>query len=330
MTLAVLRSPAEWAAHFGDVARRSVVTVGNFDGVHLGHQEILRRVVERAHRDNAIAAVVTFDPHPLRVLRPADAPQLLLTIDQRLAAFEAAGIDAALVLPFDAALAKLTPEEFARRILVDTTRARAVLVGENFRFGHKQAGDVAQLRRFGNSWGFDVESIEPVFWRGLLVSSTTIRNAIVAGKLIRAGRLLGRPFALAGEIRTGTGLGRKYVVPTLNLQTPQRLLPHIGVYATETIVGGELYRSVSNVGLRPTFDGSGVTIESYLFVFNEERTSGPLEVRFWHRLRDEIKFSGPQALRAQIERDAARAQRYFRIFDSAHRKSKNAANRPTR
>jgi riboflavin kinase/FMN adenylyltransferase len=320
MTLAVLRSPAEWAERFGAAPRRAVITVGNFDGVHLGHQEILRRVVARARRDDACATVVTFDPHPLRVLRPADAPQLLMTVEQRLAAFATAGIDAALVLHFDAALAKLSPEEFARQILVETAHACAVLVGENFRFGHKQAGDVAQLRRFGQTWGFEVECIQPVVWRGIAVSSTAVRNSIVNGDLIRAGRLLGRPYALAGEIRPGSGLGRKYVVPTLNLDTPQRLLPKIGVYATETTVGGQLYRSVSNVGLRPTFDGSGVTIESYLFDFNEERTSGPIEVRFWRRLRDEMKFSGPVELRAQIERDAARARRFFRLLDTFHGK----------
>ncbi|MFZ0736637.1 MAG: bifunctional riboflavin kinase/FAD synthetase [Candidatus Acidiferrales bacterium] len=324
MTLAIFHSPAEWSARFGAGGKRTVVTVGNFDGVHRGHQEILRRVAERARAEGALAAVVTFDPHPLRVLRPADAPQMLLTVAQRLAAFDAAKMDAALVLKFDAALAQLSAEDFVRQILVETLRANAILVGETFRFGHRQAGNVALLRKFGATWNFAVECIEPVVCRGIVVSSTTIRNAVREGNLLLAGRLLGRPYALSGEIRTGTGQGRELVVPTLNLQTEQELLPKTGVYATEAVVDGRTYRAVTNVGVRPTFGGKGVTVESYLFDFEREMKHGPLAVRFWARLRDEMKFSGPEALRAQILRDAARAQQFFRLLNRPNLRKQSA------
>ncbi|MGA8073458.1 MAG: bifunctional riboflavin kinase/FAD synthetase [Candidatus Acidiferrales bacterium] len=315
MTLAVLHSPAEWKARFGADARCSAVTIGNFDGVHLGHQEILRRVVERARRESLRATVVTLDPHPLRVLRPNDAPALLATLDQRLAKIEVCGLDAVLVLRFDAELARLSPREFIEQIVIGTLRTRAILVGNNFRFGHRGAGNIVQLRQFGQEFGFEVECIDPVVCRGEVVSSTAIRRAVSEGRLTDALRFLGRPYSLAGAIQPGTGQGRRFVVPTLNLRTAQELLPKTGVYATEVSVKARKYRAVTNVGMRPTFDGKGLTVESFLFDFEEQIASGPLEVSFWARLRDEMKFSGPDALRAQIVRDAERARRFFRLVD---------------
>jgi len=315
MTLAVLHLPAEWQARFGADERGSAVTIGNFDGVHLGHREILRRLVEKARREKLRATVVTFNPHPLRILRPNDAPALLATLDQRLAMLESCGLDATLVLPFDAELARLSAREFVEQIILGTLRTRAILVGNNFRFGHRGAGDVALLRQFGEEFGFEVECIDPVVCRGEVVSSTAIRRAVSEGRLIDAGRFLGRPYSLAGEVQPGTGQGRRFVVPTLNLRTAQELLPKTGVYATEVSVNGRKYRAATNVGMRPTFDGKGPTVESFLFDFDEQIVSGPLEVSFWARLRDEMKFSGPEALRAQIEIDAGRARRFFRLLD---------------
>ncbi len=312
MAMAVLRSPEEWVARFGSPRRGSVVTIGNFDGCHRGHQEILRRVVDRARAMDALGAVLTFFPHPTRVLRPAEAPALIETLDQRLAAIGATGIDAVLVMPFNLELANMSPEDFVRRILLDTMAAQAVLVGGNFRFGHGGAGDIQLLGELGNRWGFTAEIVPPVTENGLVISSTAIRGAIREGRVEDARRMVGRPYALAGEIRTGTGQGRKLVVPTLNLATEQEVLPKNGVYATEATVGGKTYRAATNVGTRPTFDGSGrVTIESYLFDFNETLTSGKLEIRFWQRLRDERKFSGPAELREQVLRDIEQAKEYF-------------------
>lgn len=324
MTLAVARTASEWKERFGGDARASVITIGNFDGVHLGHQEILRQVVERARRENALATVVTFDPHPLKVLRPDDAPSLLSTTDQRLAQIGRAGIDAALVLHFDAELARLSAREFIEEFVVNTLRAKAVFVGGNFRFGHRGAGDVALLRGLGRELGFDVQCIDPVACRGQVVSSTAIRQALAEGRVTDAGRMLGRPFSLAGQIEAGAGLGRRVVVPTLNLRTEQEAKPKIGVYATEISVGGRVYRGVTNVGVRPTFDGQGLSIESFLFDFDGSVATGELEVLFWERLRDEMKFPGPEALRAQILRDTERGRRFFGLLDRQRLKRQSA------
>jgi riboflavin kinase/FMN adenylyltransferase len=311
MALAVANSAAEWVAGFGNPPKGAAVTIGNFDGVHLGHQQILHTVLDRARRTNVLAAVLTFYPHPATVLRPADAPALLETLEQRLAAIGDAGIDAALVVRFDAELANVAAEDFVRRFLLDTMGAQTVLVGGNFRFGHRGAGDVKLLGQLGQRWGFAVEVVPPVVANGVVVSSTAIRAAIRAGDVDEARRMLGRPYALEGEIRSGTGQGRKLVVPTLNLATQQEVLPRNGVYATEAIVEGKTYLAATNVGMRPTFDGARITIESFLFDFSDTLSSGKLEVRFWHRLRDERKFSSPAELREQVLKDIDQGKEYF-------------------
>jgi riboflavin kinase/FMN adenylyltransferase len=308
MALAEVYSTEAWLERFGKTGTRTVVTIGNFDGVHRGHQKILQNVVERARRTGAMAAVLTFFPHPVRVLRPTEAPSLLGTLDQRLAAFDTEGIDAALVVRFDATLAEMTAENFVKRFLVDTMCAEAALVGGNFRFGHQQAGDVKLLEELGARWDFEVEIVLPVIEGGKIISSSAIRQALREGRVEDARRMLGRPYALAGEIRPGTGQGRKLIVPTLNLTTEQEILPKTGVYVTEVEIGGKPYGAATNVGMRPTFDGTRITIESHLFDFNESLTSGDIEVRFLARLRDEQKFSGPDALREQVLNDIESAR----------------------
>jgi riboflavin kinase/FMN adenylyltransferase len=310
MAFLVFNTVEEWVAHFAG-AGRSAVTVGNFDGLHLGHQKILRSVRERARATGQRGAVITFDPHPMRVLRPDQAPFMIQTLSQRLAGFAQLGIDAALVLRFDHALSLVSAEEFIERILVGGLRAGAILVGANFRFGHRGAGDVRLLEESGKRDGFEVEIIPPVEAGGEVVSSTAIRAAIASGNIEGAISLLGRPFSLTGEIRAGAGRGRTILFPTLNLAPEQELLPKLGVYATESAVGGRVYSSVTNVGTRPTFNGSGVTVESHLFGFNENLAGGPMEIRFHARIRDEQKFSGVDALRAQIARDIETARKFF-------------------
>jgi len=304
MALAILRSADEWAAHFGADRKPTAVAIGNFDGLHLGHQAILREVLRRAAAEGWTSAVLTFYPHPPRVLRPAKAPLLLCPLAQRLSGFDAMGLDAALVLQFNQQLSRLGPEDFAQKFLVETLRAKAVFVGENFRFGHKQAGDVNMLRELGARWGFQAFVVPPVMLDREVVSSTAIRQAVAEGRMEDAARLMGRLYSIVGDIRTGTGQGRKLVVPTLNLGTDQELLPKKGVYATETILGDRRFRSATNIGVRPTFDGAtGVTIESHLLDFDEMLTSGRMEVRFRTRLRDEQKFASIEALREQVLKD---------------------------
>jgi riboflavin kinase/FMN adenylyltransferase len=315
MAFQVARSAVEWKTLFaGD--RHAVVSVGNFDGLHIGHQKILHAVVERARREQAIGAAITFDPHPLKVLRPEHAPKLIMTLEQRLAGFARAGLDAALVMHFHEGLARLSAEEFVERVLRETVRARAILVGENFRFGHQQAGNVALLKQLGKRDSFDVQIVEAALIDGMPVSSTAIRRAITEGRVEMADAMLGHSFVLTGAIVPGSGRGSKIVFPTLNLAPEQELLPGIGVYATECILEGKLYRSATNVGMRPTFDGTSLSVESHLFDFSVSQTSEKMEVRFWKRLREERKFSGADALRGQIELDITAAKDFFAAIDA--------------
>jgi len=330
--LRVFTSAAEWAETFGGgrkgltqrtqrkstestehTGRGSVIAIGNFDGIHLGHQRVLAFCIGLAKESGAVATALTFEPPPLKVLRPEAAPPRISTNEQRLEWFGALGVEAAVVLPFTMELAKLAPEDFVDEILVRQLQARAVVVGDNFRFGHKQAGSVKLLRELGMRDGFDVIVHEPVVVDGEIVSSTAIRKFIAEGKVTRAARILGRAFALTGEVVAGTGTGRKFTFPTLNLRAEQELLPARGVYITRTVLEGEpsSHRSVTNVGMRPTFNGTGLTVETHLLDYSGNFSPKRIEVRFWKKLREENKFGGPEELKAQIAKDIARANGFF-------------------
>lgn len=306
-------SAEAWASRFGNCGRTSVLAIGSFDGIHLGHQAILRSVAARARALGAVATALTFDPSPRKVLRPETASPQISTIAQRMAGFRALGLEAAVVLPFNLELSRLAPDEFVEQILLRNLRIKALFVGENFRFGHKQAGDVHLLRKLGAENGFEVVVLPPVICRGEVVSSTLIRKEIAGGGVTRAARLLGRQFVLTGEVISGTGAGQRFTFPTLNLSAEQELLPRRGVYVTRTAWDGSQrsHRSVTNIGTRPTFNGSVLTVETH--VLETQLTSPPkrIELRFWERLRDERKFSGPEELRAQIARDISSANRFF-------------------
>jgi riboflavin kinase/FMN adenylyltransferase len=227
--------------------------------------------------------------------------------------FGVGGLEAAVVMPFTLELARLSPEDFVQEILVRDLQVRAVLVGENFRFGHRQAGDVKLLRELGMRHGFEVAVVPPVVYRGEIVSSTAIRRAISAGDVTHAACLLGRPFVLTGEVVSGTGTGRRFTFPTLNLVPEQELLPARGVYVTRTLLEGESRsrRSVTNIGMRPTFNRSALSVETHLLDYSGEVPGKRIELRFWKHLRDEKKFSGADELRAQIAKDIATADRFF-------------------
>jgi riboflavin kinase / FMN adenylyltransferase len=317
MALAVMHSPEEWAARYTAAGKFSALSIGCFDGLHLGHQEVLRRVVARAREANSVAGVVTFDPHPTRVLRPAEAPLLIATLEQRLEGFERAGVEAALVLQFTRAVAAISAKEFLEYILVEQLGMGAICVGPNFRFGHKQAGDTALLSRDAAEFGYEVEIVPPTLLRGEIVSSTAVRTAVAAGDVSFAAELLGRAFSLTGLIQAGEGRGGAILVPTLNLAPQQELLPKTGVYCTETRVGDKVYRSATNVGFRPTFDGQALSVENHLFGFSEMMAGGAIEVRFWERLRDEKKFASVDELRRQIELDLEATKVFFRKRDAS-------------
>lgn len=306
----IFHSLAEIPATFGPC----VVAIGNFDGVHAGHRQIMGRTVELARANGYRPAVFTFDPHPAQVLAPDRAPKLLMTIDQRLRAMEAEGIEEVLLLPFSLEFAKLTPEEFAEQVLAKTLQARIVLVGEDFRFGYKQAGNAERLSELGRRFGFDLEAVPAIMFRGERISSTAIRKLVEAGKLSRACRLLGAPFALEGEVVRGQGIGSKQTVPTLNLAALNEVLPKTGVYVTRTLDldSGRVWPSITNVGYRPTFDGHGLTIETFLLEPMGDTQPKHIEVSFLAFVREERKFESPEALKARILADVAVANRLHR------------------
>jgi phosphoribosyl 1,2-cyclic phosphate phosphodiesterase len=311
--LSAFSSSQAWASHYATFGHTSVLAIGNFDGIHLGHQAILRATVECARALNAVSTALTFDPSPRKVLRPESAPPRLSTNAQRMEWFNVMGLEAVVVLPFTLDLARLSPGEFVEQILVRDLHVKAVLVGENFRFGHKQGGDVKLLTELGAIHGFDVVIVPPVVYRGEVVSSTIIRREVAEGDVSHAARLLGRPFALTGEVISGTGTGRRFTFPTLNLAAEQELLPARGVYITRSCLEGGTpsHRSVTNVGMRPTFNGSSLNIETHLLDAQLATAPERMEVRFWKRVREEKKFSGPEELRAQIASDIECANHFF-------------------
>jgi phosphoribosyl 1,2-cyclic phosphate phosphodiesterase len=311
--LTVFYSPADWASRFAASKRGSVIAIGNYDGIHLGHQRVLAFAMTRAKDSGAVSTALTFEPPPLKVLRPESAPLRISTNQQRLEWFGALGIEAAVVLPFTPQLASLSPEDFVDEILVRQLQVRAIVVGDNFRFGHRQAGDVKFLRDLGMRYGFEVVVHTPVALNGEIVSSTLIRKQIAEGDVTHAARLLGRPFVLTGELVRGSGTGRKFLFPTLNLKPDQELLPGRGVYITRTVLEDETssHRSVTNIGIRPTFNGSGLTIETHLLDYSGNFAPKDIEIRFWKRLREEKKFASLDDLRLQIVRDISTANKFF-------------------
>jgi riboflavin kinase / FMN adenylyltransferase len=298
----------------GPEARYCAVSIGNFDGVHAGHRRILRRVVELGREHHWTPSVLTFDPHPAKVLAPERAPKLLTSLDERLAYMKSEGIQQAFVLPFNKAFSEQSPDEFARDIVVGRIGAKAVLVGENFRFGRGQSGDVKLLRLLGDRYGFLTEVASGVTIRGRMVSSSEIRRLILAGAVSAAARLLERPYALQGHVVRGQGIGSKQTVPTLNLATDAEVIPATGVYITRTLDldSERSWQSITNVGYRPTFDGQGLTIETFLLSPFDGMTPERIRVEFLRRVREERKFESPEALKSQIMKDVSRAQAYFR------------------
>ncbi len=295
-------------------APECALTIGNFDGVHEGHRRILRRVVELSAERHLIPSVLTFDPHPTKIVAPARAPRLLSTLEQRLGLLRKEGIQQVFVLPFDVAFSQLTALDFVRRILVERLHAKAVMVGDNFRFGNKACGDTHLLQQLGIEYGYTTEIIGGVEMRGRLVSSSEVRKLVDRGAVSKACRLLGRPYAVEGEIVHGHGVGSKQTVPTLNLNTKSEILPAVGVYITRTTDLGTARKwpSITNVGYRPTFSGDHLTVETFLLAPLEGDTPQRIQVEFLRRVREERKFDSPEALKTQIFKDVARAKAYFR------------------
>ena len=282
----IYRSLSELPADFGP----SALTIGNFDGVHFGHRRILRRVAEIAREHGWRASVLTFDPHPTRIVAPTRTPALLNSPAERAALMQADGIEQVLILPFTRELAQLSPEDFARHLLVDALGARAVLVGDNFHFGHLQAGNVAVLSELGRKLGFETEIVPAVRYRGRMVSSSGVRELIRSGNVALADRFLTHPYWIEGDVVSGRGVGSKQTVPTLNLSTTAEVIPGRGVYITRThdAAGGRRWNSVTNVGYRPTFGVSNeLSIETFLLDPLEGEAPARIRLEFLRRVRNE-------------------------------------------
>ena len=307
--------------------RPSTVTVGNFDGVHLGHRVLLARVQDCARQQQAVSVAVTFDPHPAAILRPERAPRVLTPLPLKLELLAQSGIEQVLVLPFTEELSHWTPDRFIEEVLVSALRARTVIVGENFRFGHKQSGTPQVLAERGRRWQVRTEVIPSLRSRGRVVSSSQIRALLADGNAPLANRLLGRPYSIRGPIRSGEGIGRTQTVPTFNLDDQQGMLPCEGVYVTTARLGTELaafsapHQSVTNIGRKPTFGEHAVGVETHLIETRgssgDHAPPSMLDIAFLRRLRDERRFESPAELKAQILRDVQRARAYFRRLQRA-------------
>jgi riboflavin kinase/FMN adenylyltransferase len=305
----IFRHLDELPAGFGP----SVVTIGNFDGVHCGHRAVLARVRQRAQALGARSIVVTFSPHPARVLRPESTLRLITPEAVKLDLLAATGVDATLVLDFTPEFSRCSARQFAETVLKNALGAVEVLEGENFHFGHGGAGGVGNLREMGHELGFGVEVFSPLMYGGTAVSSSRVRSCIAAGDMHATRHLLGRVFSVRSKPAPGRGYGARYAVPTINLAPYAELLPGNGVYVTEIGVAGETFQSVTNVGNRPTFGADSFAVETHVLNFHplELDETTPLELAFLLRLRAEKKWENPEALRAQIGRDVRQAQHFF-------------------
>jgi riboflavin kinase/FMN adenylyltransferase len=305
------------AIHFPDDPRPSkwkhpVLALGNFDGVHRGHRKILDRLKRVADEHGATSVVMTFDPHPPRVVRPDKAPPLLMTTAQKLEAIEHAGVSGAAIVRFTRELSLWDPETFVRAVLVDWLRVAEVWVGANFLFGHDRSGNFTLLRSLGVRYGFKAEKIDPIRYKDFVVSSTRIRRLVGEGRVDEAGALLGRSYFVDGTVIEGDRRGTAIGFPTANLCTDNELLPPHGVYATTATIDGIVRASVTNIGVRPTVDDTGRTsIETHIFDFNRDLYGASLRVGFVQRLRDERAFASVDLLRAQIGADCERARVLF-------------------
>jgi len=285
-----------------------VVTLGNFDGIHLGHQKILSSVIKRAKALGAPSLVYTFDPHPLKVVAPEACPPLILGLGDKMALIEAAGIDFLVLARFTEELAATAPEEFVREVIVGRLGAAEVLVGENFSFGKGRSADVLRLKELGGEMGFIVRAVDSCKIDGQMVSSSRIRGLIKTGKAREAAALLGRPFSMRGRVVRGDSVGRELGFPTANIEPHCELIPLDGVYAVIVNLNGNQYRGMVNIGVRPTFGGTSRQIEVHILGFTGDLYGEEISVKFLKRLRGEKTFVNKEALIDQLKQDRERAE----------------------
>ena len=301
------------------IHRPTVLTLGVFDGLHLGHQLIMKTVAERARAIAAVPTVITFDPHPREVLHPESAPPLLQTFDQKIEAFGVLGIEQTIVVRFTPEFSSIRAAEFLNDVVKDRLQAQEVYLGKGFAFGQNREGNIELLKRLGSELGFVAGEVPEVKLRGRRVSSSKIRELLARGNVNLARRMLGRPYGVEGRVERGDQRGHKLGFPTANLRPQNRVIPKNGVYVTGTLIEGQWRRSVTNIGLRPTFgEATEPSVETYVMNWDGDLYGDVIRVRFLYRLRDELKFSSIDELKTQIDRDVARANDYFERAGTKH------------
>jgi riboflavin kinase/FMN adenylyltransferase len=284
--------------------RNPVITIGNFDGVHIGHLSLFQRVKDLAETMGGESIVITFYPHPIKVLSPSNGPPLITSHEQKVHLIEAAGIDVFIVIQFTPEFATMNASDFVQEIIHAKIGARAVVVGPDYRFGHKREGDIPALTRMGRELNFEVHVVPDITLNGVEVSSSTIREFVTVGDLKRAREMLGRDYQVAGRVVRGRDRGGRLLgFPTANLQLIEELTPKPGVYATEVVIEGQLYDGATNIGYSPTFKNGAFSVETYILDFSEDVYGKVIQVRFIKRLRDEKTFSSPEELSLQIQKD---------------------------
>lgn len=302
-----------------EIQRPTVLSLGVFDGLHLGHQLIMRRVVERARAVGAVPTVITFDPHPRAVLHPESSPPLLQTFDQKIEGFGVLGIEQTIVVRFTREFSMIPAADFLRDVVKDRLHAVEVYLGKGFAFGHNREGNIELLKRVGEELGFVADEVPEVQLRGQRVSSSKIRQLLARGQVNIARQMLGRPYGVEGRVERGVERGHQLGFPTANLHPQNRVIPRNGVYVTGTLIDGQWRRSVTNIGLRPTFgEATEPSVETYVMNWEGDLYGDVIRVRFLHRLRDEQKFGSIEELKSQIERDVRRASSYFERAGTKH------------
>jgi riboflavin kinase/FMN adenylyltransferase len=293
--------------------RNPVLTIGNFDGVHRGHQALFRKATEWAEKLGGESVVLTFHPHPLQVLAPGQGPVFITPHERKLELIALCGVDVAIVVPFSKQFAQISARDFVKTLLVDRIGPKAIIVGQDYRFGYRREGDTEFLQRMGNQYGFRVETVSGVQMDGTVVSSTLIRQLIHEGDLREANRLLGRPYEIAGVVVPGHQRGGRLLgFPTANIGLAAQAPPKPGVYAVEVEVGERTYGGAANVGYNPTFGGTELSVEVFLFDFDQNIYEESIRVHFVERLRDEKRFSGADELAVQIRKDVEKAKEILR------------------
>jgi len=286
----------------------SVITLGNFDGIHLGHQELVRMVMKRAQEIKGQSMVVTFRPHPLKVLAPEKCPPLISIYEEKIELFKKLGIDVLVKIPFSHHFAEMSPREFVKKILCDLLGTKEIFVGCNYRFGKGREGTTQTLRMMGEEFGFRVNEVKQIFLKSEVISSTKIRQLLTAGEVEHAAELLGRPYAITGIVIKGDSRGKTLGFPTANIASKHAIIPANGVYAVKLSARDTCHDGVVNIGLRPTFDTKSLAIEVHVFDFNEDLYGEEVTIYFIKKLRQEKKFDSADTLIAQITKDIDEAK----------------------